>query len=565
MWWLLVSTLLISVGSSSSEDNLVVDTDKGKVQGVTLKSATGKDVDAWLGIPFAKPPTGNLRFKLPQPPEKWDDTKQATRQPNSCVQTIDTTFGDFPGSNMWNANTDLSEDCLYLNVIVPKPRPTSNNKAPVMLYIFGGGFYCGSATLDVYDPKTLASEENVIVVSIQHRVASLGFLYLGTEEAPGNMGLFDQRMAMKWVKDNIQNFGGDPNKITLFGMSSGASSIGLHLMAPESHSLFNNAILESGTAFTPWTLMSKEENKKRGLDLAKQMKCTKNDNQHDMNCLRTANATQMVYKEWEMETKPSGVYEFPFVPVVDSQQPFFKKGESSGDNKFKKTGVIMGSNKEEGIYFLLYFLKDVLKKEEQTTVNEEQYKDAVEKIYPYLTEDNRKQIKDKYKTWQGADKSNDYKDALDKMVGDSNTTCSVNQFADVYAGLQQDVYVYLFDRISNVSPWPKWTGGMHGEEIYYVFGEPLNTTKGYSEEDKKLSKEMMKYWANFARTGDPNKDDKNQKTTVTWPKYDTTQKKYLKLAEKLEEGSKHREEQCQFWKTLGQHVSTNELDTSTSE
>ncbi|XP_024083868.1 acetylcholinesterase 1-like [Cimex lectularius] len=106
---------------------------------------------------------------------------------------------------------------------------------------------------------------------------------------------------------------------------------------------------------------------------------------------------------------------------------------------------------------------------------------------------------------------------------------------------------------------------MHGEETYYVFGEPLNATKGYSEADKKLSKEMMKYWANFARTGDPNKDDKGQTTSVTWPKYDTTQKKYLKLAEKLEEGSKYREDQCTFWKTLGQHVSTNELDTSTSK
>lgn len=236
---------------------------------------------------------GNLRFRHPRPVDSWQGVLNATTLPNSCVQIIDTVFGDFPGATMWNPNTPLSEDCLYVNVVVPRPRPTN---AAVMVWIFGGefqgdqvsripllppsparlhfrlpsppfafarssalvttlereranfgraatstialssfppgGFYSGSATLDVYDHKTLVSEENVILVSMQYRVASLGFLYFGTSDVPGNAGLFDQMFALQWVRDNIDAFGGNPDNVTLFGESAGAVSVSLHLLSP---------------------------------------------------------------------------------------------------------------------------------------------------------------------------------------------------------------------------------------------------------------------------------------------------------------------------------------------
>lgn len=159
-----------------------------------MTAPTGKKVDAWMGIPYAQPPIGAMRFRHPRPAEKWNGVLNTTTPPNSCVQIVDTVFGDFPGATMWNPNTPLSEDCLYINVVVPRPRPKN---APVMLWIFGGGFYSGTATLDVYDHRTLVAEENVIIVSMQYRVASLGFLYLGTPDAPGNAGLFDQNLALR--------------------------------------------------------------------------------------------------------------------------------------------------------------------------------------------------------------------------------------------------------------------------------------------------------------------------------------------------------------------------------
>lgn len=184
---------------------MVITTEKGKIRGKTATAPTGKKVDVFLGIPYAQPPIGPLRYRHPRPIDKWSGVLNTTERPNSCVQIIDTVFGDFAGADMWNPNTQLSEDCLYVNVFVPHPRPKNS---PVMLWIYGGGFFQGTSTLDVYDYKSLSSEENVIVVSIQYRVASLGFLYLGTPEAPGNAGLFDQNMALRWARDNIRHFGG---------------------------------------------------------------------------------------------------------------------------------------------------------------------------------------------------------------------------------------------------------------------------------------------------------------------------------------------------------------------
>jgi acetylcholinesterase len=191
--------------SQKDDDNdpLVITTDKGKVRGTVLSSHTGKKVDAWMGIPYAQPPIGALRFRHPRPVERWEGIKNTTAPPNSCVQIVDTVFGDFPGALMWNPNTPLSEDCLYINVVVPRPRPKN---APVMLWIFGGGFYSGTSTLDVYDHRTLAAEEGVIIVSMQYRVASLGFLFLGTPDAPGNAGLFDQNLALRYAVYSYLDF-----------------------------------------------------------------------------------------------------------------------------------------------------------------------------------------------------------------------------------------------------------------------------------------------------------------------------------------------------------------------
>ncbi|VVC33910.1 Hypothetical protein CINCED_3A018814 [Cinara cedri] len=485
----------------TSDDPLVIHTTKGKIRGITQKATTGKLVDSWLGIPYAQKPIGDLRFRHPHPVDRWDKTNpetilNCTVTPNTCVQIFDTLFGDFPGATMWNPNTPVSEDCLYINVVVPKPRPQN---AAVMVWIFGGGFYSGSATLDIYDPKILVSEENIILVSMQYRVASLGFLYFDTEEVPGNAGLFDQLMALQWIKDNIKSFGGNPENITLFGESAGAVSVSLHLLSPLSRNLFNQAIMESGSSTAPWAILSREESYNRGLNLAKAVGCP-----HDRKaigetiaCLRKVNSTLIVEKEWDRV----GICFFPFVPVIDGAFLDDYPQKSLSTKNFKKTNVLMGSNSEEGYYSIFYYLTELFKKEENVMVSRQDFVKAIGQLNPDANDAVRSAIEFEYTDWLAPNDPEKNRNALDKMVGDYQFTCNVNEFAHKYAESGNNVYMYYFKHRSLNNPWPKWTGVMHGDELGYVFGDPLNPTKSYHAEEIELSKKIMKYWTNFAKTG----------------------------------------------------------------
>nr|ADA60184.1 acetylcholinesterase 1 [Liposcelis paeta] len=533
------------VGQKNEEDPLIITTAKGKIHGITLAAATGKLEDAWLGIPYAQKPLGNLRFRHPRPVERWDpEILNTTKLPNSCMQILDTVFGDFPGATMWNPNTPLSEDCLYINVVAPKPRP---KKAAVMVWIFGGGFYSGTATLDVYDPKTLVSEEKVIVVSMQYRIASLGFLFFDTPDVPGNAGLFDQLMALQWVHDNIHAFGGNPHNVTLFGESAGAVSVSTHLLSPLSRNLFSQAIMESGSPTAPWAIVSREESILRGLRLAEAVGCPHDKSQIKavIECLRNTNASVLVDNEWGT----LGICEFPFVPVIDGSFLDETPQKSLANKNFKKTNILMGSNTEEGYYFIIYYLTELLRKEENVYVNRDEFLQAVRELNPYINNVARQAIIFEYTDWLNPDDPVRNRDALDKMVGDYHLTCNVNEFAHRYAETGNNVYMYYFKHRSAANPWPSWTGVMHGDEINYVFGEPLNPKKNYQPQEKILSKRLMRYWANFAKTGNPSMSEDGTWTDVYWPVHTPFGREYLTLAvNNTSTGRGPRLKQCAFWK-----------------
>uniref|UniRef100_A0A182P2K3 Acetylcholinesterase n=2 Tax=Pyretophorus TaxID=44537 RepID=A0A182P2K3_9DIPT len=532
-----------SNSDANDNDPLVVNTDKGRIRGITVEAPSGKKVDVWLGIPYAQPPVGPLRFRHPRPAEKWTGVLNTTTPPNSCVQIVDTVFGDFPGATMWNPNTPLSEDCLYINVVAPRPRPKN---AAVMLWIFGGGFYSGTATLDVYDHRALASEENVIVVSLQYRVASLGFLFLGTPEAPGNAGLFDQNLALRWVRDNIHRFGGDPSRVTLFGESAGAVSVSLHLLSALSRDLFQRAILQSGSPTAPWALVSREEATLRALRLAEAVGCPHEPSKLSdaVECLRGKDPHVLVNNEWGT----LGICEFPFVPVVDGAFLDETPQRSLASGRFKKTEILTGSNTEEGYYFIIYYLTELLRKEEGVTVSREEFLQAVRELNPYVNGAARQAIVFEYTDWTEPDNPNSNRDALDKMVGDYHFTCNVNEFAQRYAEEGNNVYMYLYTHRSKGNPWPRWTGVMHGDEINYVFGEPLNPTLGYTEDEKDFSRKIMRYWSNFAKTGNPNPNTPSSEFPE-WPKHTAHGRHYLELGLNTSfVGRGPRLRQCAFWK-----------------
>ncbi|KAG5274060.1 hypothetical protein AALO_G00158710 [Alosa alosa] len=202
-------------------------------------------VHAYLGVPFATPPVGNLRLAPPQPLQGWEGVRDATQLPPMCVQDRTITDGLLEAVGLVMDPLEASEDCLYVNVYTPA-QPAKEAKLPVMVWIHGGGFIMGCASN--FDGSVLAAYQNVVVVTIQYRLGMLGFFSTGDDNAPGNLGLLDQVAALEWVQKNIHSFGGDPSSVTIFGESAGGVSVSLLVLSPLSTGLFHRAIAESGTA-----------------------------------------------------------------------------------------------------------------------------------------------------------------------------------------------------------------------------------------------------------------------------------------------------------------------------
>lgn len=344
-------------------DPLIVDTTSGLVRGFS-KTVLGREVHIFTGIPFAKPPIEQLRFRRPVPVEPWHGVLDASKLPNSCFQERYEYFPGFEGEEMWNPNTNISEDCLYLNIWVPqrlrirhhadKP-PQERPKVPILVWIHGGGYMSGTSTLDVYDADIVAATSDVIVASMNYRVGAFGFLYLnkyfglGSEEAPANMGLWDQALAIRWIKDNAAAFGGDPDLITLFGESAGGGSVSIHLMSPVTKGLAKRGILQSGTMNAPWSYMTGERAQRIGEILVQDCGCNTSllltrPNQV-MDCMRAVDAKTISSQQWNSY---SGILGFPSTPTIDgvflTKHPYDMMRE--GD--YEDTEILVGSNSDEG-------------------------------------------------------------------------------------------------------------------------------------------------------------------------------------------------------------------------
>ncbi|CAG9819292.1 unnamed protein product [Phaedon cochleariae] len=216
----------------------------GKLRGRKAISSRNIEFYAFQEIPYAMPPIGKLRFEDPVPPEKWDGILNVTKNTKTCFQFI-----NFLHVHDWRESQ--TEDCLYLNVYTPVCA-SSGGSLPVMFYIYGSGYISGASDYDLFGPDHLM-ENGVIVVTFNHRLGPLGFLSTGDKVIPGNYGMKDQVLALKWVNRNIQYFGGDPNSVSIVGHSSGAASVGLHLMSKLSRGLYNSAVCQSGTSLSSWS------------------------------------------------------------------------------------------------------------------------------------------------------------------------------------------------------------------------------------------------------------------------------------------------------------------------
>lgn len=493
---LCIFLLCVVFGKTHAEEDFIVTTKDGRVRGLSLP-VLGGAVTAFLGIPYAQPPLGRLRFKKPQPLNKWSGIQNATKYANSCYQNIDKAFPDFQGAEMWNPNTNLSEDCLYLNVWIPSPKPKN---ATVMVWIYGGGFQTGTSSLPVYDGKFLARVERVIVVSMNYRVGALGFLALpGNSEAPGNMGLFDQQLALQWVQRNIAAFGGNPKSVTLFGESAGAASVNFHLLCPQSYPLFTRAILESGSSNAPWAVMSPEEARNRTWTLAEFTGCSKENETEMIKCLQNKDPEEILLNE-RFILPTDSLLSIYFGPTVDGDFLTDTPSTLLQLGQVKNTQILVGVNKDEGSSFLVYGAPG-FSKDNDSLITRREFQAGLDMYFPNVSSLGKEAILFYYVDWLGDQTREVYREALDDVIGDYNLICPALEFTKTFSDLENNAFFYYFEHRSSKVPWPEWMGVMHGSEIEFVFGLPLDRGANYTRAEEILSRSIMKFWANFAKYG----------------------------------------------------------------
>ncbi|XP_061575118.1 cholinesterase-like [Cololabis saira] len=529
--------------SFATRDDLIVSTKHGKVQGKLLSVLDG-EVRAFLGIPYAKPPLGKLRFKAPQAVEKWEGVKDATKHPNSCHQVIDTTFPGFVGADMWNPNTPLSEDCLYLNVWSPVFNKTPPSALPVLVWIYGGGFVAGTSSLDVYQGHFLSKSEGVVVVSMNYRVGVFGFLSLpNNNNIRGNKGLLDQRLALKWVADNIAGFGGDASKVTIFGESAGSASVGFHLLSPGSHGLFQRAVMQSGSPNVPWGISSQSEAWDRSLRLATLLGCPTSHQARLEICLQQADPEKISTKQFDVLTEPA-LIAFPFGPVVDGDFLGANIEVLLNSSSLPKKELMIGINKDEGTYFLPYGIPG-FGLTGQSLITRNQFLYGVGRTMTSASNVAKEAAIFQYTDWTDEESRMKNRDSLGSLVGDQMFSCPVLEFAERYSKNGGKTFLYFFDHRSSINPWPEWMGVMHGYEIEFVFGMPLNISFGYTKNEVNMTKKFMKHWANFARTGNPEIDG------APWPTFTHEKQEYVTLNyNHPEKMMRMKAKECQLWNKL---------------
>uniref|UniRef100_A0A0N5BJ62 Acetylcholinesterase n=1 Tax=Strongyloides papillosus TaxID=174720 RepID=A0A0N5BJ62_STREA len=473
-------------------------------------------VTEYLGIPFAKPPIGDLRFKSPQPLDEpaWNQTFEADKPANACLQGIN--MKGFEGMDFFAKKKEQSEDCLQLNMWVPQ-KPNG----AVLVFIFGGGFRFGSPSLDIYNGSVLAAKTRTIVVNLNYRLGIFGLAYMccGTD-VQGNMALLDQQMGMRWVFRNIKFFGGRPNRITLWGYGAGSASATAHLYAKQSHKYFKRIIAGSGVITNIWARNYPQyvDGNVRIGGLAYGCR----GNHHDIyECLKKLNESDLL----NLNEKFSKISNAPFTygfHVVKKENVFFQGDiEEKIGTKDMKTDVdiMIGMTNNEGSFFLPT-LKDhelfgcakkdskLFKYNKNTCKMNKSHYDLFYKYFTNTMECNTTEIELLKEYYYKKDCKKDYRKCALKFLTDVAFGCDILQFARKCAfKIDGYIYFYILDVTSSLVKFPKWVKSVHGAEIEYAFGLPFRKPRLYNKKlltkAKKFSEKLMKIIGKFAEIGKP--------------------------------------------------------------
>ncbi|HEX6241623.1 MAG TPA: carboxylesterase family protein [Polyangiales bacterium] len=514
------AAVAVDAGAEPPPQGLRLELEDGELEGEQLEGAR-----RFLNIPYAKPPLGELRWKAPVPNAPWSGVRRETEFVKSCPQLADQ-----------GAPASDNEDCLYLNVWTPDPAPTG---APVMVWIHGGGNFSGGAGIPIpttmklwYDGQYFASRQGVVLVSVQYRLGPLGFFAhpaLAAEGSPsGNQGLLDQRLALTWVKKNIAKFGGDPGNVTIFGESAGAADVCYHVAAPGSRGLFQRAISQSGGCTIRSVGAEQPVAQSAGplVAYAEAVGCPAGPDQ--LACLRQKPIAELLAKA--MQPMP-GAGEVPanawsFAAVIDGSggflpdapQRLFDRGEIAD------VPYLLGANHDEGTTFVL---------RAAALTNEAEYRDDLTKRYGRAAPEVAA-------LYPASDFGGNYNAARARVIGDASIVCGTYDTALRAAKHGRAVFLYNFNVAWSIAPAALLAG--HAAELSHVFGAPhLPNPDAASEQ---VAQHMNRYWARFARTGDPNGPD----APAQWPRFEAGSDLRLQLAPDWGQLKDFRSRECAFWR-----------------
>ena len=499
-------------------DPVTIRTPDGVVRGTS--TATTR---AFLGIPFAQPPVGNLRWRAPQVAAPWTTTLEATKTASACPQIV-------PLANVLVGN----EDCLFLNVYAPKVTPSKPR--PVMVWIYGGGFTIGSSGDD--NVSNFAANNDTISVSFNYRLGPLGFLALPAlaqqdpHHSTGDLGLLDQQAALRWVKANIASFGGDPNNVTIYGESAGGISVCAQLVSPTSTGLFEKGITESGPCTLPAQPVATAE--AQGAELGVKLGCPTGPAL--LACMRAKPAADVIRA---LPSDPSFLFGSgaSWYPVADGVTLPEDAAAAMVAGKFHHVPLIIGANRDEGRLFvaLHYNATGNSLTPAEWPAGVDQYFGAtvgakVQQAYPLSAYPDA-----------GA--------ALGQAVGDAVLACP----AVVSAGILQKyvpVYEYEYDQVPN--PFVLSTpgidlGAFHSAELPYVFDGTTESSGNFTftSAQQRLATTVSGAWARFAATGNPAGGG------LAWPRLTAPTGSYLSLNTPTAVKTAMKEHECGFWASTG--------------